>query len=113
MASDEPFHHPWPAAGLPEDRPIAPRIPRDNTKVKVIEVVLDKIGFGMTPEEIHGEHYGRLALAQIHAALGFYYDHQVEFDAEIERQTKEVERLRADSLDAPVRQKLRALGKVS
>src|SRR5258708_36999809 len=85
----------------------------DDTNVKVIEVVLDKIGFGMTPEEIHGEHYGRLALAQIHAALGFYYDHQVEFDAEIERQTKEVERLRADSLDAPVRQKLRALGKVS
>ncbi len=84
----------------------------DDTNVKVIEVVLDKIGYGLTPEEIYEEHYHHLSLAQIHAAFTFYYDHQAEFDAEIERQTKMVEKLREESLDSPVRQKLRALGKL-
>ncbi len=84
----------------------------DDTSIKVIEVALDKLGYGMSPEETHQEHYGRLSLAQIHAALAYYYDHQAKFDAEIERQVKEVDRLRAASLDSPARQKLRALGKV-
>jgi len=56
----------------------------DNTKVKVIEVVLDKLAHGSSPEEIHFQ-YPHLSLAQIHAALAYYYDHQVELDAEIQR----------------------------
>ncbi len=84
----------------------------DDTNVKVIEVVLDKLGSGLTPEEIYEEHYRRFSMAQIHAALSYYYDHQAEFDAEIERQRKDVEMLRAQTLDSPGRQKLRALGKI-
>jgi uncharacterized protein (DUF433 family) len=83
----------------------------DDTNVKVIEVVLDKLGWGLSPEEIHEAH-PHLSLAQIHAAFSYYYDHQAEYDAEIARQTEEVERLRAASLDSPGRQKLRALGKI-
>ena len=45
------------------------------TKVKVIEVALDKLAHGSSPEEIHFQ-YPHLSLAQIHAALSFYYDHQ-------------------------------------
>jgi uncharacterized protein (DUF433 family) len=82
----------------------------DDTNVKVIEVVLDKVG-GMTPEEIH-EAYPDLSLAQIHAALSYYYDHKAEYDAEIERQEREFEALRAANLDSPIHQKLRALGKI-
>jgi hypothetical protein len=37
---------------------------------------------------------------------------QAEFDAEIERQTREVEALRAQQLNSPIHQKLRALGKI-
>jgi uncharacterized protein (DUF433 family) len=84
----------------------------DDTNVKVIEVVLDKLGYGLSPEEIFAEHPGQFTLAQIHAALSYYYDHQAEFDAEIERWDRECERLRAESLNCPVRQKLRALGKI-
>jgi uncharacterized protein (DUF433 family) len=84
----------------------------DDTNVKVIEVVLDKLGYGLTPEQIFEEHYRRLSLAQIHAAFSYYYDYQAEFDAEIERQAQEVEALRAQNLDSPIRQKLRALGKI-
>jgi uncharacterized protein (DUF433 family) len=84
----------------------------DDTNVKVIEVVLDKLGYGLTPEQIFEEHYHRLSLAQIHAAFSYYYDHQAEFDAEIERQEQEYLALRAQNLDSPVRQKVRSLGKI-
>ena len=84
----------------------------DDTNVKVIEVVLDKLGYGLSPEEIFAEYPSQFTMAQIHAALSYYYDHQAEFDAEIERQQKEVEALRAQSLDSPGRRKLRALGKI-
>jgi uncharacterized protein (DUF433 family) len=85
----------------------------DDTNVKVIEVVLDKLGYGMSPEEMLEEHYHRLSLAQIHAALSYYYDHQPEFDAEIARQEREYQELRAQSLvNDPIRAKLRAMGKI-
>ena len=83
----------------------------DDTNVKVIEVVLDKIGWGWSPEEIHDAH-PHLSLAQIHAALSYYYDHRAEYDAEIEHQLREYEQLRAANLDSPIRRKLRELGKL-
>jgi uncharacterized protein (DUF433 family) len=84
----------------------------DDTNVKVIEVVLDKIGYGLSPEETH-DSYPDLSLSQIHAALSYYYDHQAEFDAEIERQTKEYEAAwAAQGRDTPLHKKLRAAGKI-
>jgi uncharacterized protein (DUF433 family) len=84
----------------------------DDTNVKVIEVVLDKLGYGLSPEEIIAEYPNTFTLAQIHAAFSYYYDHQAEFDAEIERQVKEVEALRLANLNSPIHQKLRASGKI-
>ena len=66
----------------------------DDTNTKVIEVVLDKLAHGSSPEEIHFQH-PHLSLAQIYAAFTYYYDHQAEIDAEIERQVRRVEELRA------------------
>jgi uncharacterized protein (DUF433 family) len=84
----------------------------DDTNVKVIEVAMEKRATGMSPEEMEFQHYGNLSLSQIHAALMFYYDHQAELDAEIERQSREYEALRAQALDSPGRQRLRAQGKL-
>lgn len=53
-----------------------------------------------------------ISLAQIHAALSYYYDHQDELDAEIAGQMQEYEELRAQAENSPLRQKLRALGKL-
>ena len=83
----------------------------ENTKVKVIEVVLDKLAHGSSPEEMHFQ-YPHLSLAQIHAALAYYYDHQAELDAEIQRRWQEVNDLAAQEADSPLRQRLRALGKL-
>src|SRR5215472_8916289 len=56
-----------------------------DTKVKVIEVAIDRLAHGSSPEEMHFQ-YPHLSLAQIYAALAYYYEHQGEFDAEIMRQ---------------------------
>jgi|SRR2546423_801965 len=79
-----------------------------NTKVKVIEVALDKIAHGSSPEELHFQ-YPHLSLAQIHAALAYYYDHQSELDAEIRRRWLEADELAAGASDPSLRQKLMAL----
>jgi uncharacterized protein (DUF433 family) len=81
----------------------------DDTRVKVIEVAIDKIANGSSPEEMHFQ-YPHLSLAQIHAALTYYYDHQQEFDAEIARQLKEVSELRTKAGDTPLHVRLRSLG---
>jgi uncharacterized protein (DUF433 family) len=84
----------------------------DETNVKVIEVVLDKLAYGLSPEQIFEEHSHYLSMAQIHAALAYYYDHQAALDAEIDRQRQEADALRSASLDSPIRRKLRELGKI-
>ena len=78
------------------------------TNIKVIEVVLDKLAYGWSPEETHFQH-PNLSLAQIHAALAYYYENQERLDAEIERRRREVEALTAESADSPLRKKLVAL----
>lgn len=81
----------------------------DDTNTKVIEVALDRISHGSSPEEIHFQH-PHLSLAQIHAALAYYYDHQAAFDDTIRRQLAEVDALAAASHDSPLRRRLRERG---
>jgi uncharacterized protein (DUF433 family) len=83
----------------------------DDTRTKVTEIASDMIAHGWSPEEIHFQH-PHLTLAQIHAALGYYYDHQQEMDSEIQRGLREYRRLRADAGDTPLRKRLRELGKL-
>ena len=84
----------------------------DDTNTKVIEVVLDKLAYGWSAEEIHFQHYGQLSMSQIHAALAYYYDHQAEMDAEIERQEQEINALMEKAKDSPLRKRLREMGKL-
>lgn len=84
----------------------------DDTNVKVIEVVLDRLAYGWSPEEIHFQHPD-LSLARIYAALAYYYDHQSELDVEITRQDQEVRRLREQAGDSPLVTRLKASGLLS
>ncbi len=81
------------------------------TQVKVIEVALDKLAHGSSPEEMHFQ-YPHLSLAQIHAALSYYYDHQTELDAEMQRRWLEVGELATQEAASPLRQRLRELKKL-
>jgi len=75
----------------------------------VIEVVLDHLAYGWSPEEMHYQH-PHLSLAQIHAALAYYFDHQPEFDAQVETGLRKAEKLAAETKNSPLRQRLRRLG---
>jgi len=80
----------------------------DDTKVKVIEVVIDKIAHGSSPEEMHFQ-YPHLSLSQIHAALAYYYDNQAALEAELEQRWQEADELAVKISDATLRQKLLTL----
>lgn len=77
----------------------------DDTNVKVVEIIVEHLANGSSPEEIHFQH-PHLSLAQIHSAFAYYFDHRGELDAEIERRSREVEALRAKAKDQPSRKEL-------
>src|SRR5258708_33614996 len=83
----------------------------DQTNVKVIEVVLDKLAHASSPEEMHFQ-YPHLSLSQIHAALAYYYDHQAAIDEQIEQSASRYEQLRAEAGETPFQKRLKDTGKL-
>ena len=75
---------------------------------KVTQIVLDKIAYGWSPEEIHLQHR-HLSMAQVHAALAYYYEHQDRIDDEIRRDLEEVDRRASSAPASSLRAKLRDL----
>jgi uncharacterized protein (DUF433 family) len=73
-----------------EDEQGTARITGVKTPVKMI--VLDHIARGYSPAEIHFQ-YPYLSLAQIHAALSYYFSHQDKVDAEIDQDEAEADAL--------------------
>ncbi|HWY77157.1 MAG TPA: DUF433 domain-containing protein [Verrucomicrobiae bacterium] len=82
----------------------------DQTNVKVVEVVLDKLAHGSSPEEMHFQ-YPRLSLSQIYSALAYYHDHQAEMDVQIMRGAIEYKRLKSLAGETPLQKRLKELGK--
>ena len=89
-----------------DDRGVA-RI--DDTRLKVIHLVAAWKSGAATPEGLQAA-YPQLSLAQVHAALSYYYDNQAAIDAEIERDLREFDAARSTAEETPGRQKLRDLG---
>ena len=54
------------------------RLPR----IRVAQIATDHIGNGWSAEEIVRQ-YPHLTATEVHAALGYYYDHREEIDAEL------------------------------
>jgi uncharacterized protein (DUF433 family) len=79
----------------------------DDTNVKVVEVILDHLAYGHSPEEVHLQH-PRLSLGQVHSAFAYYFDHRDELETEIKRRLRKVEMLRAKAVNQPSRKKLLA-----
>jgi uncharacterized protein (DUF433 family) len=79
----------------------------DDTNVKVVEVIADRVAYGHGPEEIHSQH-PRLSLAQIHSAFAYYFDHQADMDAEVQRRYRGAEALRTKAGRQPSRKELLA-----
>jgi uncharacterized protein (DUF433 family) len=71
-----------------------PRIEGHRIKVEHIAVMYERMG--KTPDEIVTE-LPTISLAQVHAALAYYYDHKQEIDADLEAGKRFVEEMKAKS----------------
>ena len=84
------------------------------TRTKVSLVARDMLS-GLSAQQIHAL-YPHLSLAQIHAALAHYYDHQKEFDALLAKEDQAVEQIQSQltrSSRAELAARQRNLGKTS
>ena len=81
------------------------RLPR----IRVAQIVMDHLAYGWSPDEMHRQH-PYLELAEIHAAMVYYYDHQQEIDAEIRAEMEKVEEARKNSMSSPFYNRMRAQG---
>lgn len=79
------------------------------TTMKVIELVVEKMAYGWSPEELYFQH-PYLTLGQIYSALAYYSDHADELDRDIERRLQSVEQLRQASGPSPLVTKLKSKG---
>jgi uncharacterized protein (DUF433 family) len=79
------------------------------SNMKVIELVLEKLAYGWSPEELYFQH-PHLTLGQIYSALAYYWDHQEELDKEIERRQEFVEQLKNAAGTSPLKARLKAQG---
>jgi uncharacterized protein (DUF433 family) len=79
------------------------------TSMKVIELVLEKYAYGWSPEELHFQH-PYLTLGQIHSALAYYWDHQKELDADIEKRLAAVEKTQQKTKPSEFLKRLKSEG---
>jgi len=78
------------------------------TTMKVIELVLDHLAYGWSPEELQYQH-PYLTLGQVYSALAYYWDHQKELDSQIEGDLNWVQEQRRTQPTSPFIQRLRAI----
>ena len=69
-----------------------PRIAGTRLKVQHIAGEYERLGW--TPDQICDAHPG-ITLAQVHAAISYYYDHKTEIDKTIREDREFTDRLRA------------------
>ena len=81
------------------------------TNMKVIEIVLEKTAYGLSPEELHFQH-PYLALGQIYSALAYYCDHQDALDRDIERRLAFVNQTQKTTEQTPLYIRLRSKGSI-
>lgn len=76
------------------------------SRSKVWMIVVDIFRRGYTPEQ-EVDHFPHLSLAQVHAALSYYFDHKDEIDRHIQRVDDEFEKAQAASVDSPLKKKVK------
>lgn len=78
---------------------------------KVVELVLETIAYGWSPDELRFQH-PHLTLGQIHSALAYYWDHKDEIDRDIERRMGRVDQIRREVGPSRLAERLRSEGRL-
>lgn len=77
------------------------------TTMKVVELVLDHLAYGWSPEELHFQH-PYLSMGQIYSALAYYWDHKAELDQDLERRLQLIDHVQQTTKPTPLAERLKA-----
>ncbi len=77
------------------------------TTMKVVELVLDHLAYGWSPEELHFQH-PYLRMGQIYSALAYYWDHKAELDQDLERRLQFIDQVQQTTKPIPLAERLKA-----
>ena len=83
------------------------RLPR----IRVAQIAIDHINHGWSADEIC-LHYPHLKLAEVHATLAYYFDHQAEIDGEIAAEQRAIDEAYRNAKPSPAELRLRAEGRL-
>ncbi len=83
----------------------------EGTTTKVVELVLETIAYGWSPDELHFQH-PHLTLGQIHSALAYYWDHKEEIDHDIELRLERVDGIHREVGPSRLAGRLRSEGRL-
>jgi uncharacterized protein (DUF433 family) len=81
-----------------------PRI--KGTRIKVLLLIKQYLAWSWDAEEMQ-RNYPQLSLAQVHAVLGYYYEHQAQCDQLMAEGEQFIEATRAQQEDADLQARLR------
>ena len=81
------------------------RLPR----VRVAHIAMDYLAHGWSVEEMCRQHT-YLTLAEAHAAMAYYFDHQQEIDNEIRTEWERVQREKSQASASPFLVRMKAKG---
>ena len=79
------------------------RIPR----IRVAQIAMDYLEHGWSVDEMCHQH-PYLTLAEAHAAMAYYFDHQADIDREINEEIEQVDREKSQSPRSAIYHRLRA-----
>jgi uncharacterized protein (DUF433 family) len=78
-------------------------------RIRVAQIVMDYLAYGWSVEEMCRQH-PYLTLAETHAAMGYYFDHQAEIDREIRAEWQEVQQEQSVVQRSPFYLRMKAQG---
>jgi hypothetical protein len=81
------------------------RVPR----VRVAQIAMDYLAYGWAADEMCRQH-PYLMPAEAHAAMAYYFDHQMEIDDEIRAELERADHELGAAVNSPIRLRLRAKG---
>lgn len=94
-----------------EKNPGQPAYLRRIPRIRVAQIAMDYLAHGWSTDEMCRQH-SYLRPAEAHAAMGYYFDHQAEIDAEIQQELSDVDASRRQFPDAPFVARLRFQGRL-
>lgn len=94
----------WPFIEINErGRPTIP-----SKRLKVLMLVREHVAYEWDAEQLHLQ-YPHLSLQEIHAALGYYYEHREDCDRMIQEDDERVEVLKSQFVNMALQERLRLL----